>query len=175
MLDNKQAPRCPYCGAEMRIEKPIFANEYDASLVGAKAGWFTQATCTKCWSVAPFVYGTETEKDAYEVVREKAMRRWQEPNRVLTLEEVLEIASSDYNTPEQETVLWLERRVDEGGYATIPNIFAEDGKIVAEFSGIGFEVALITEGYGKLWRCWRRKPTKNERENTPWEESKNEV
>lgn len=99
-----------------------------------------------------------------------AVLRWQEPNRVLTLEEVLEIASSDYNTPEKESVLWLEGRGEEGGYATIPNIFAEDGKIVVEFSGIGFDVALITEGYGKHWRCWRRKPTKNERENTPWED-----
>lgn len=95
--------------------------------------------------------------------------RWQEQNRVLTLEEVLEIASSDYNTPENESVLWLEGRGEEGGYATVPNIFEEDGKIVAEFSGIGFEVALIAEGYGKHWRCWRCKPTPEEMANTPWE------
>lgn len=27
MSEKKPMPKCPYCGAEMRIEKPIFANE----------------------------------------------------------------------------------------------------------------------------------------------------
>lgn len=39
MSEKKPMPKCPYCDAEMRIEKPIFANEYDydASLVGRKS------------------------------------------------------------------------------------------------------------------------------------------
>lgn len=159
--ENNPAPRCPYCGAEMRLEDNedvifgLFADE-------EKMYWY-QCNTPSCGIHSP---ANHTKEGAYKA----AMKRRQEPNRVLTLEEVFVIASSDYNTPEQETVLWLERRVEEGGYATIPNIFAEDGKIVAEFSGIGFEVALITEGYGKHWRCWRRKPTKNERETAPWED-----
>lgn len=154
--EKKQAPRCPYCGAEMRIEKPIFANEYDydASLVGAKAGWCTQATCTKCWSVAPFVYGTETEKDAYEVVREKAMRRWQEPNRVLTLDEL-----KHYNG-----FIWCESRDGE--------VF-EPGWVEDMYAyGRGCEtINLCNENIDwSKGRCWLRKPTEQEMENTPWED-----
>lgn len=170
MPDNKKAPRCPYCGAEMRIEKPIFADEYDydASLVGAKAGWCTQATCTKCWSVAPFVYGTETEKDAYEVVREKAMKRWQEPNRVLTWEEVC--AACD--VPEW-VFLWREWNVKNAA------VYIE--QICPAYELNNEDVVFVSPGdktggrynkaeYGKRLRCWIRKPTMNEMENTPWED-----
>lgn len=160
MSEKKPMPKCPYCGGEMSLEDNedvLFGFE------GEEKMYWYQCNTPSCGIHSP---ANHTKAGAYKA----AMTRCQEQNRVLTLDEVFVIASSDYNTPEQETVLWLERRVEEGGYATIPNIFAEDGKIVAEFSGIGFEVALITEGYGKHWRCWRRKPTKNERENTPWED-----
>lgn len=161
--EKKQAPRCPYCGAEMRLENNedvlfgLFADE-------EKMYWY-QCNTPSCGIHSP---ANHTKAGAYKA----AMKRRQEPNRVLTLEEVLEIACDDYNTPEQETVLWLERRGEEGGYATIPNIFAEDGKNVLEFSGIGFDVALITEGYGKHWRCWRTKPTLEERSKMSWEDEK---
>lgn len=39
-----------------------------------------------------------------------------------------------------------------------------------KFSGIGGGGKQNEKDYGSLWRCWRRKPTKNERENTPWED-----
>lgn len=144
--EKKQAPRCPYCGAEMRIEKPIFANEndYDASLVGAKAGWCTQATCTKCWSVAPFVYGTETEKDAYEVVREKAMKRWQEPNRVLTLDELKTYIGYAWYEGDHK---WYHSSFDYP-------VWIEDGKY--NYEGDLYDIPDV-EG-----RFWLRKPTKAE-------------
>lgn len=164
MSEKKPMPKCPYCGWKMQPHFDYPRMKYSD----------VQFYCNRCGAMSPLARGyqcsAESSENALKEAYEKAMRRYEEPNRVLTLDEVFVIASSGYNTPEQETVLWLERRVEEGGYATIPNIFAEDGKIVAEFSGIGFEVALITEGYGKHWRCWRRKPTKNERETAPWED-----
>lgn len=174
MSEKKQMPKCPYCGAEMKIEKPIFAHEYDydASLVGAKAGWCTQATCTKCWSVAPFVYGTETEKDAYEVVREKAMMRWQEPNRVLTLEEVLEIARQ--NEDGYNHVCWLEEEII--CLISIPGILEGRGSRDGVYVNFDFNEILIkkptfvkAEEYGKTWRCWMRNPTEQEMRDTSWE------
>jgi hypothetical protein len=38
--------------------------------------------------------------------------------------------------------------------------------------GIGIKdgIYMKKSEYGVTWRCWRRKPTKNERENTPWED-----
>lgn len=173
MSKFKEVPSCPYCGGEMRIEKPIFADKFDASLVNAKAGWCTQATCNECGAASPFISGMETEKDAYEVAREKTMRRWQEPNRVLTLDEVLEIACEDYNT-EQETVMYLEYGEDYEGYAIVTDLETDGSKILLEFSGIGGGVKQNEKDYGSLWRCWRRKPTKNERENTPWEDKNDE-
>ena len=161
--EKKQAPRCPYCGAEMFIlcsEILGWSEEDDDN--EPNLYWY-RCLNDDCGCTSP---AKRTEEEAYN----EAVKCYEEPNRVLTLEEVLKIACDDYNTPEQEIVLWLERRGEEGGYATIPNIFAEDGKNVLEFSGIGFDVALITECYGKYGRCWRRKPTKNERENTPWED-----
>ena len=169
MSKFKEVPRCPYCGGEMRIEKPIFADKFDASLVNAKAGWCTQAACNKCWSVAPFVSGMETEQDAYEAVCEMAMQQYEEPNRVLTLDEVLKIACDDYNT-EQETVMYLEYREDYEGYAIVTDLETDGSKILLEFSGIVGCVKPNEKDYGSLWRCWRRKPTKNERKNTPWED-----
>lgn len=173
MSKKELMPRCPYCGAEMRIEKPLCVSKYEEIPLDAKAGWCTQATCDECGAASPFISGMETEKDAYEVTREKAMRRWQEPNRVLTLDEVLEIACEDYNT-EQETVMYLEYGEDYEGYAIVTDLETDGSKILLEFSGIGGGVKQNEKDYGSLWRCWRRKPTKNERENTPWEDKDDE-
>lgn len=163
MINNKKFPICPWCGEQMNVE------EYHA-FIEMNGDWGGRMSCNKCGATMPPVLGKATKAEALRALRELKPKSMQ--NRVLTLEEVLVIACDDYNTPEQETVLWLERRGEEGGYATIPNIFAEDGKNVFEFSGIGFDVALITEGYGKHWRCWRTKPTFEERSKMSWEDEK---
>lgn len=154
MSEKKPMPKCPYCGAEMRIEKPIYADEYDASVVGAKAGWCTQATCTKCWSVAPFVSGMETEKDAYEAVCEMAMRRWQEPNRVLTPAELKSYTG----------FIWCESRdgeVFEPGWVEYMYAYGRG----CETINLCDENIDWTQG-----RCWLRKPTLEEMAHTPFEE-----
>ena len=90
---------------------------------------------------------------------------------MLTLDEVLITACDDYNT-EQETVMYLEYREDYEGYAIVTDLEMDGSKILFEFSGIGGGGKQNEKDYGSLWRCWRRKPTKNERENTPWEADK---
>ena len=165
MSKFKEVPRCPYCGGEMRIEKPIFADKFDASLVNAKAGWCTQATCNECGAASPFISGMETEKDAYEVAREKTMRRWQEPNRVLTLEEICTAEVCWTETPRAS----LEAcRIVMREYTSFP-----EGKPVKSFdfysTGETVPWCYRPEEYGVSVRCWLRKPTPEEMANTPWE------
>ncbi len=93
--EKKQAPRCPYCDAEMRLEDNedvlfgLFADE-------ERMYWY-QCNTPLCGIHSP---AKHTKVGAYIA----AMSRWQGQNRVLTLDEVLITACDDYNT-EQETVM----------------------------------------------------------------------
>lgn len=181
MSEKKPMPQCPYCGGEMRIEKPIFADKYDASLVDAKAGWCTQATCNKCWAVAPFVSGMETEKDAYEAVCEMAMVRYETPNRVLTREEV-EDAYLSTKEPICCEIMWCgTKKITWITDAVVPYrelprhmqyAIEDDEEEVDEVHG--FYIMERQEPkwkeYGKTWRCWMRNPTEQQMRDTPWEE-----
>lgn len=158
--EKKQAPRCPYCDAEMRLEDNedvlfgLFADE-------ERMYWY-QCNTPLCGIHSP---AKHTKVGAYIA----AMSRWQGQNRVLTLDEVLITACDDYNT-EQETVMYLEYREGYEGYAIVTDLEMDGSKILFEFSGIGGGGKQNEKDYGSIWRCWRRKPTKNERENTPWED-----
>lgn len=159
-MSNEKFPVfCPYCGAKMLLKNEIFNLQ---ATDGNRARYWYRCRNEGCECDSPT---RETAEEAYKA----AMRRWQEPNRVLTLDEVLEIACDDYNT-EQETVMYLEYREDYEGYAIVTDLETDGSKILLEFSGIGGGVKQNEKDYGSLWRCWRRKPTKNERENTPWED-----
>lgn len=159
--ENNPAPRCPYCGAEMNLEDNedvlfgLFADE-------EKMYWY-QCNTPSCGIHSP---ATHTKVGAY---RAAALARWQKPNRVLTLEEVLVTAYDDCNT-EQETVMYLECREEYEGYAIVTDLETDGSKILFEFSGIGGGCKLNEKYYGRLWRCWVRKPTPEEMANTPWEE-----
>lgn len=160
MSEKKPMPKCPYCSAEMSLEDNedvlfgIFADE-------EKMYWY-QCNTPSCGIHSP---AKHTKVGAYIA----AMSRWQGPNRVLTLDEVLVTACDDCNT-EQETVMYLEYREDYEGYAIVTDLEMDGSKILFEFSGIGCGGKQNEKDYGSIWRCWRRKPTKNERENTPWED-----
>lgn len=78
-------------------------------------------------------------------------------NRVLTLEELKTHAG----------FLWNENRYDsfesegEPAYAENDFLYVGDGNVDLRRD--------ISDTYGKNWRCWLRKPTKEEMEGTPWE------
>lgn len=159
MRNEKFPVFCPYCGAKMLLKNEIFNLQ---ATNGNRARYWYRCRNEGCECDSPT---RETAEEAYKA----AMKRRQEPNRVLTLDEVLEIACDDYNT-EQETVMYLEYREDYEGYAIVTDLETDGSKILLEFSGIGGGGKQNEKDYGSLWRCWRRKPTKNERENTPWED-----
>lgn len=82
---DKPTPRCPYCGGEM---KKRVLSDY-----GMLCFW----RCPKCRATSP---SANTAEDAYTA----AMQRWQEPNRVLTLDEVRE----RYEEGTSDSPLWID-------------------------------------------------------------------
>lgn len=160
MSDKEQAVYCPYCGGEMTLE-----NNEDVlfGLFGDEKMYWYQCNTPSCGIHSP---ASHTKVGAN---RAAYMALWQKPNRLLTLDEVFIIACDDYNT-EQKTVMYLEYREKYEGYAIVTDLETDGSKILFKFSGIGGRSKQNEKDYGSLWRCWRRKPTKNERENTPWEE-----
>lgn len=144
MIDNKPDPRCPYCGGEM--EKQDY---------GRVCFW----RCPKCRATPP---SANTAEDAYAA----AMQRWREPNRVLTLEEIVDkVFDAISGVP-----VWVEHINDTGqklawklsGWQVVRG--AERCVLIFE---TGYSVD--TRNINKTWRCWLRKPTQEEREAVPWE------
>lgn len=158
MSEKKLMPQCPYCGAEMSLEDN---EDVLFGLFGEEKMYWYQCNTPSCGIHSP---ANHTKAGAYKAA---ALARRQKPNRVLTLDEVFVIACNDYNT-EQETAMYLECREDNEGYAIVTDLETDGSKILLEFSGIGGECKLNEKDYGRLWRCWRRKPTEKDRENTPW-------
>ena len=164
MSEKKPMPKCPYCGAEMQLyyEHSVHSDEYVAY------------RCPKCLTHSPMKmidYLEPSDKalsDAYIA----AMTRWQEPNKVLTLEEVLEIARQ--NKDGYNHICWIEK-VDVrcistpgflGGYGIHSEIYVnfEFYEVVTEYPD-----CVPAEEYGKTWRCWMGNPTAQEMAETPWE------
>ena len=81
MTDHNPLPRCPYCGEHMGLECNT-KNMY----------WYE---CYKCGATTP-------QEGAEQAAYEAAMNRWQEPNRVLTLESV-------HITSEEMIICWKRR------------------------------------------------------------------
>lgn len=64
---------------------------------------------------------------------------------------------------------WIEKK--NHIYQCCPlDVTAESIIFVAVDMGIKDGIYMKKSEYDVTWRCWRRKPTKNERENTPWED-----
>lgn len=157
-----ETPKCPYCGGEM-------AYQFDSSLMTNKEkiiyrGYFC---CPNCHSRAPVVSELselETIEEVEDEAHLMAMERVEQENRVLTLEELkayceggadaapLWYDSKDYSDVNRWMVIDLPKHAF-GSAATV-NCFV---------NGHFFEPT-----YGEEWRCWLRKPTKEEMEGTPW-------
>lgn len=162
MPDKKQAPRCPYCGAEMTLEDNedvLFGPFTDEE----KMYWY-QCNVPSCGIHSPACH---TKAGAYKA----AMERYEEPNKVLTLDEVLKIANENNNW--RNHVCWLERN---SNYPICPGCIdtLEDGYLTFyEVASEEFDRYTAKE-YGIEWRCWLRMTTKEECETVEWLPEKNE-
>lgn len=135
-----ETPKCPGCGADMELMH--LCNTTTFYYVCTKCGWGSPA-------------GIDPES-AFRM----AMHRVEPKNRVLTLEEV----SAHCEEGADATPLWVEFDGGINGWVLIAP--------VRETRKMDFvSKLLVTMGilYGKEWRCWLRKPTKEEMEGTPWE------
>lgn len=94
--------------------------------------------------------------------------RWQEQNRVLTLEEVMADADA-----EDWSLEWTEKK--NHIYQCCPlDVTAESIIFVAVGIGIKDGIYMKKSEYGVTWRCWLREPTREEMDETPWEAKHNE-
>lgn len=168
-MSNKKtpAPRCPWCGYMMRLKK--FAPN--------GAGYEAYYRCTNCDVDSPHVYAESTEEAESKAYKAATSHFYNPGNRVLTLDEVLEIVRQ--NADGYNHICWLEkvnvRCISTpgflGGYGIHSEIYVnfEFYEVVTEYPD-----CVPAEEYGKTWRCWLRNPTDEEQAATPWEGEKDD-
>ena len=161
MSKKEPMPKCPYCGGEMQPHFDYPRMKYCD----------VQFYCNRCGAMSPLARGyqcsEESSENALNEAYAKAMRRYEEPNRVLTLKEACEAEVCWTETP--RTSLAEACRIVMREYTSFP-----EGKPAKAFdfyeTGETVPWCYHSEEYGVLVRCWLRKPTPEEMANTPWEE-----
>ena len=142
---------CPYCGAEM------FYFERRTNGYGVM-GYYL---CRACESRAPRVDNIGIDAaDMKAAAYAAAMRRYVEPNRVLTFEEIM-------NLDPDGTTCVEKRRT--GAIEVILNFEILEG--FAEVLRDGGQDAVKKahgHSYGRFSRAWLRRPTDDERASMPW-------
>ena len=142
-----ETPKCPYCGDEMKIRVSLTTPDW--GLLSA------QYKCMTCESTSPrieFSGGTSND-EIIERLQAVSSRRAEPKNRVLTLEELKNHAG----------FLWNENRFESEGepaYAENDFLYVGNGNVDLKLN--------ISKISGRRWRCWLRKPTAEEMEETPW-------
>lgn len=135
MSDEKFPVFCPYCGAKMLLKIGIFdLLETDGNCV---LRYWYKCTNAECESKSPT---GRTAEEAYKA----AMTRWQEPNKVLTLEELQTYIGYAWYEGDHK---WYHSSFDYP-------VWIEDGKY--NYEGNLYNIPDV-EG-----RFWLRKPTKAE-------------
>lgn len=140
-----ETPKCPGCGADMELMNLLC----DATFYYA---------CKKCGWDSPIAIDSES---AFRM----ALRRAEPKNRVLTLEELKAYCTEGADA----APLWYEDK-DNGDVSRwmvidlLELAFGSTATVKRLLNSQFFEPA-----YGENWRCWLRKPTKEEMEGTPWE------
>lgn len=149
---TKPNPSCPYCGSEM--------DHWYSLAIGRQ-----HYVCPECYASSP---AKEDELEAYTA----AMQRWQEPNRVLSLSELEAMAKEA--TDEDRTddfPVWIEFKSCQ------PDMWSKWFLINDVITWCNGHKSLGVDNMGYIndkelgheVRCWLRKPTQAEMEDTPWE------
>lgn len=167
-----ETPKCPYCGDRMELQ--IITPEL------GKETYTVWYQCVVCDSTSPQleIPADSTDSQIKAKARASVMRRVEPENRVLTLEDARNAEVDTFGT----TMHWLELKIrpyrcegEEIKCAVLSvSIFfedeSEDGVQDVMYSCTGEPEAWLRQrDYGRSWRCWLRKPTKEEMEATPWE------
>ena len=142
-----EKPKCPGCGADMEL----------MLLLCNSAFYYA---CAKCGWDSPT--GIDSES-AFRM----AMRRAEPKNHVLTLEELRK-----FDKGEDFVFVWLEYKEKMGRYFSLLQVYLLHADIYVDLvrpGDVSICEHLHRDKYGEEWRCWLRKPTETERQETPWE------
>lgn len=142
-------PKCLYCGITMKPDRTFM------SMLPAGERPHFWYLCGGCGSRSPAM---RTQEDA----KAAALRRYVEPNRVLTLDEV---------TGSNEPCVFLEIKGKEPIWACDCVISSNLNGVNISFIGDRGCTLVAIFDYCKTWRCWLRRPTDEERQSVAWEES----
>lgn len=154
-----ETPKCPYCGDRMHIHVSLITPEWE--LLSA------QYRCVTCGSTSPRIEfpGDTANDEIIERLQAVSSRRVEPKNRVLTLEELKAYCEGGADA----TPLWYEQKnhsdINRWMVIDLPELAFGNTATVKRLVNSQF----YEPTYGEEWRCWLRKPTKEEMEGTPWE------
>lgn len=140
MSDEKFPVFCPYCGAKMLLKNEIFNLQ---ATDGNRARYWYRCRNEGCECDSPT---RKTAEEAYKA----AMKRRQEPNRVLTLEELQTYIGYAWYEGDHK---WYHSSFDYP-------VWIEYGRY--NYEGDLYDIPDV-EG-----RFWLRKPTEDERKAAKW-------
>ena len=150
-------PHCPYCGTEMEFsdkEDIIKANKRDTCIL--YQAWYS---CPKCLSRSPLVNGRwggsrlQKQSEALSAALNLTI-----PSRLISEEDLDELG-----------IIYLEASFCKGSVQRV--LWESENEDAIRFNvGGGSFQELNRVDYGRTWRCWTTHPSKEEMENTPWEE-----
>lgn len=172
-----ETPKCPYCGAEMELkyvcgeyfclcaacESTSPARTSKEAAVAAALHRADPDTICQQLSKALCGKGNATLEEMLEAV-EQVKHRAEPKNRPMMLKEVRTHCAKGPNAEP----LWVEFRekctIPIWSFVTIaPGVF--DRPVLSEWIATG-----RSKEYGKVWRCWPRKPTPEQMAAEKWEE-----
>lgn len=150
---------CPYCGpwnghpdgVEMRLQN-LFAGQ------SCRYWWYQ---CPECGSRTPVVkLHCSMAHEAERITGKTAFRRFQPMQKPLTLEEAIE---AEY--------VWMQSRVTtQSGYVRVVLYENKYERVCAYRAGDNEPDMIRADWYGIIWRCWRTRPTDEERAAAKWED-----
>lgn len=138
---------CPYCGAEMYARTAFSGGIYST--------WYE---CLDCDASSP-MYRAPDQKDAIYGGAELAQRRYVPPIKLLTWNELKE---------RKDDSVWVETKETEEDECAAALVTYVESEYV-HFRDIYRYFYMTREEMGKVWRCWPRRPTDEERMAAAWE------
>lgn len=113
----------------------------------------------RTFSVDGVTFGCSQEivADALAYI-ERLESRAEPKNRVLTLEEVV-----------RGKAMWYEERTRQVARMVVLGYAQNEPGFTKLIGYLGYGFYRRDDAYNVFWRCWLRKPTKEEMEGTPWE------
>lgn len=142
-----ETPKCPYCGTELEVTH-AFVN----SVCAAHKLVYT-CFCRECGVYTP-------KRPTPEEALSAALHRAEPENRLLTVNEATG----------SEDPVWLETRTRKTLMITDVCIATDYHYAEVYTMGRGIPYLILLDSYGKLWRCWPRKPTPEQMAAEKWEE-----